>query len=87
MNKNFVKDFRPEDGGMDKVRKVLEEESVYMGRGDNGFDIYNFGSCTVFVYEKRIRFGGKLPMTILHFSSQLEKKAETKLEEITKNGN
>ena len=85
MNKNSIKDFRPEDGGMDKVRKVIEEEGVYMGRYmDRGhdFDVYNFGSCTVFVYEKKIRFGGKLPVTILHFSSQLEKKVGIELKEI-----
>ena len=82
MNKDFIKDFRPEDGCIDKIRKVIEEEGVYMGRGDNGFDIYNFGSCTVFVYEKKIRFGGKLPVTILHFSSQLEKKVGIELKEI-----
>lgn len=81
MNKNSIRDFHPEDGRMDKVRKVLEEEGVYMETGD-GFDIYNFGGCTVFIYQDKIKIGGNLPVTTLHFSSQLEKKACTKLKEI-----
>ena len=82
MNEGSIKDFRPEEGGMDKVRKVIEEEGVYMGKGDSGFDIYHFHGCTVFVYKKKIRFGGELPVTILHFSSQLEKKVGIELKEI-----
>jgi len=80
MNKNSIKDFRPEDGRMDKVRKVLEEEGIYMGRGD-GFEIYNFG-CTVFAYSDKVRIGGRLPITTLYCQSQLEEKANTKLKEI-----
>jgi len=80
MNKNSIKDFRPEDGRMDKVRKVLEEEGIYMGRG-NGFDVYNFG-CTVFAYLDKVRIGGRLPVTILYYQSQLEEKAKIKLKEI-----
>jgi len=80
MNKNSIKDFHPEEGGMDKVRKVLEEEGTYMGRG-NGCDVYNFG-CTVFAYQDKVRIGGKLPMTILYCQSQLEEKAKIKLKEI-----
>jgi len=90
MNRNSIKDFCLEEGCMDKARKVIEEEGVYMGRYmDRGhdFDVYSFGSCTVFVYEKKIRFGGKLPVTILHFSSQLEKKADIKLKEIKQEDN
>ena len=83
MNKNSIKDFRPEVGGMDKIRRVLKEEGVYMGRGID-FDIYNFGGCTFFVYQNKIRIGGRLPVTTRHFSSQLEKKADIKLEEIEK---
>ena len=82
MNKNSVKDFRPEDGRMDKVREVLEEEGVYMGKGEGGFDIYHLYGCTVFVYEKKIRFGGELLVTIRHYKSRLEQKVGIKLKEI-----
>ncbi len=80
MSENPIKDFRPEEGGMDKVRKVLEEEGIYMGRGD-GFDVYNFG-CTVCAYPDKVRIGGKLPITTLYCQSQLEKKAGIELKEI-----
>lgn len=86
MNKDFVKDFRPEDGRMDRVKKVLKKEGVYMGRymdekGDY-CDAYNSEGCTFFVYDKKIRVWGKLPVTILYSSSQLEKKVGIELKEI-----
>lgn len=87
MNKDSVTNFRPEKGGMDKLRRVLEEEGIYMCKGDSGCDIYNFHGCTVLVDEKKITFGGELPVTRLYSSSQLEQKAEIKLEEIKENGN
>jgi len=80
MSENSVKDFRPEAGRMDKVRKVLEEEGTYMDKG-NGFDVYNFG-CTILVYSDKVRIGGRLPVTTLYCQSQLEEKAKTKLIEI-----
>lgn len=82
MNKNFKKYFRPEEEGMDEIRRVLKEEGVYMCKGEGGFDVYHFHGCTILVDEKRLVFGAKLPITILHFSSQLEKIAGTNLEEI-----
>ena len=81
MNKNSIKDFRPEDGRMDKVKKVLEEEGTYIGKGQDGCGVYNFG-CTVFAYQDKVRIGGRLPMTILYCQSQLEEKAKIKLKEI-----
>ncbi len=80
MNKDSIKDFHPEDGRMDKIKKILEEEGIYMGRGD-GFDIYNFG-CTVFAYPNKIRIGGRLPITTRYCQSQLEKKVGIELKEI-----
>jgi len=88
MNKDFVKDFSPEDGRMDRIIKALQEGGVYMGRYmDKKRDYceeYNWESCTFFVYPKKmkIRVYGKLPVTILYSSSQLEEKAKTKLTEI-----
>ena len=85
MNNDFIRDFCPEEGGMDKVLQILEKEGIYMGKyvdhGDD-FEAYNLGGCTIFVYNDKIRFGGRLSVTISHFSSQLEKKASIKLEEI-----
>lgn len=81
MNKDSVKDFRPGNGRMDKVRKVLEE-STYICSGDD-FDVYNFECTTICVYKDgRVRIGGKLPMTRLYGQSQLEEKAKIKLKEM-----
>ncbi|MBA7677718.1 hypothetical protein ES703_85980 [subsurface metagenome] len=81
MNKNSVKDFRPGDGRMDKVKKVLKE-CTYICSGDD-FDVYNFECTTICVYKDgRIRIGGKLPMTRLYGQSQLEEKAKIELKEI-----
>ena len=90
MNKGSKRDLHPEEGGMDKIIKALQEEGVYMGRymdrkGDY-FDEYILESCAFLVYPEKIRVWGKLPVTTKYSSYQLEKKAETKLEEITKNG-
>jgi hypothetical protein len=80
MSENSVKDFRPEDGRMDKVKKVLKKG--YICSGDD-FDVYNFECTTICVYKDgRVRIGGKLPMTRLYSQSQLEEKAKIKLKEI-----
>jgi len=82
MNKGSRRDFHPEEGGMDKVRKVLEKEGAYVCSGDD-FDVYNFECTTICVYKDgRVRIGGKLPMTSLYGQSQLEEKAKIKLKEI-----
>ncbi len=91
MNKGSRRDLHPEEGGMDKIIKALQKGGVYMGRymDEKGAycDEYNWEGCTFFVYDKKIRVWGKLSVTTKYSSYQLEKKAETKLEEITKNGN
>jgi hypothetical protein len=91
MNKGSRRDLHPEKGGMDKIIKALQKEGVYMGRymDEKGAycDEYDWESCTFFVYDKKIRVWGKLLVTTLYGQSQLEEKAKTKLEEITKNGN
>jgi hypothetical protein len=86
MNKGSRRDLHPEEGGMDKIIKALQKEGVYMGRymDKKGAycDEYNWESCTFFVYDKKIRVWGKLPMTRLYGQSQLEEKAKIKLKEI-----
>jgi hypothetical protein len=87
MNKNSIKDFHPEDGRMDKIIRILEEKrGTNTSRRDN---VYHFDVCTFYVDRdnNKIEVEGKHPITIFYSVSQLEKKAKTKLEEITKNGN
>ena len=79
MNNGCVRDFYLVNGDMDRIRKVLREEGTPMGKG-NGFEIYNFG-CTFFVFPDKVRVGGILPATVLHYKSQLEQKAESELKE------
>jgi len=82
MSENSVKDFRPEDGRMDKIRKVLEEErGNNTGRRDN---VYHFDVCTFYVDRdnNKIEVEGKHPITIFYSVSQLEEKAKIKLKEI-----
>ncbi len=90
MSRNSVKYFVSEDGKMDEIIRVLEEEKG-VGRRDND-KTYHFDVCTFRVNQNNeFEVEGKRDVTILYCVAQLEKKASTKLkeiklEEIIKNG-
>ena len=81
-NKGSLIDFRPEEGGIDKIKKTLQDEGAYICKGEDGSDIYNFHGCTVLVYENKITFGAKLRVTKKHSKLQLEELADVNMEEI-----
>lgn len=81
MNDGCVKEFRLVNGEWDEVRQALQEGGVRVD-GADGFEVYDFERGTVCLYPDRVRFGGKLPVTVNYCKSQLERMSGSKLEEI-----
>jgi len=82
MSRNSIKYFIPEDGKMDEIIRILEEEKG-AGRRDNN-EVYHFNVCTFRVDRDNNEIGveGKHPMAVFYSVARLEEKVGIELKEI-----